>query len=151
MRHYNTLTIRHAQDNQPWVVPYSDNFMSAIRYTGPSGGYLMPHLMGSHITLHAAKTVGQISAVFEALDHNSTVISAEQVGILCDKAADLMTAAMRLANLYKFDLTFALVERSEDKNGVKLSWPGEHGPICPSDGGPANDEDGGQLPIYGNE
>lgn len=120
MRDYSKLTISHAQKHQPWLVPYSPNFMAATSYTGPNGRYLMPHLMGTHVTLHAAKTVGQISAVFEALDHSSEEITDAQRQTIADKAADLMTAALRLANLYNFDLAEVLVDRVESKNGCRL-------------------------------
>jgi len=124
MRNYSKLTIRFAQDNQPWTVPYSANFMSAARgYTGPNGRYQMPHLFGAHTVLHAQKTLGQIAAVFEALDHSGVEISEAQIAVIADKSADLVTAALRFANLYGFDLAQSLVERCEEKNSVVLpSW-----------------------------
>lgn len=120
MRNYQELTITHAQITQPWTVPYSDVLNEAVREDAGLG-----HLMGSHITLHATKTVGQIAGVFENLDHTGAPPSSEQLTLLRGRAADLVTAALRIANLYCFDLAHALVERCEEKNNVTLSWRGE--------------------------
>lgn len=120
MRDFDTLPLRHLQATQPWAVPYSANFMAATRYTGPDGHRLMPHLFGAHAVLHASKTVGQLAAVFEAVDHTGGHPTDSQLATLRDKSADLVTAAMRLANLYDFDLAEAVVERSEEKNNVTL-------------------------------
>jgi NTP pyrophosphatase (non-canonical NTP hydrolase) len=72
--------------------------------------------------------VGKIAAVFEALDHSRDVgeagksepITPEQVQTLRAMSADLLTAALRFANLYGFDLAEALIERVKEKNGVDL-------------------------------
>lgn len=111
LRRFGTVPLRHLQDFQPWAVPYSAPFMAAVKAHDGLG-----HLMGSHAALHAAKTVGQIAAVFENLDHTGAQISTAQIDTLSDKAADLVTAALRLANLYGFDLAEAVVKRSEEKN-----------------------------------
>lgn len=117
-RDFSTLPLRHLQQTQPWTIPYSDALNRSVFEDQGLG-----HLMGTHVTLHAAKTIGQIAAVFEALDHTGQQITCGQVDALAGKAADLVTAAMRLANLYGFDLARAVVERSEDKNGVTLpAW-----------------------------
>lgn len=127
-RNFATLTLRHLQVTQPWTVPYSDSSNAALTWTGPNGRKLMPHLMGAHAVLHATKTVGQLAAVFEALDHSGQPISNEQIQSLAEKSADLVTAAMRLANLYEFDLATVVVERSEEKNNVTLpAWDGANG------------------------
>lgn len=115
MRDYSKLTIAHAQATQPWTVPYSPEVQAVA-------GAEMPHILGTHAVLHAQKTLGQIAAVFEALDHSGGTASISQITTLSDKSADLVTAALRLANLFGFDLATALVERSEDKNNVTLSW-----------------------------
>lgn len=117
-RDFSTLTLEHLQKTQPWTIPYSAALDQAVAEDRGLG-----HLMGTHITLHASKSLGQIAAVFENLDHTGQPINAVHVGILAYKAADLVTAALRLANLYGFDLARAVVERSEDKNGVTLpAW-----------------------------
>lgn len=121
MRDYKAVTLQHLVETQPWQVPYNSALDDAVAKDRGLG-----HLMGSHITLHAAKTVGQIAAVFEQLDHTGAPMDSDHPGyaVLRDKAADLVTAAMRLANLYGFDLPRAVVERSEEKNGVILpAWP----------------------------
>lgn len=128
MADYGKLTIRHAQRHQPWTVPYSDNFVAATRYTGPNGRYLMPHLYGAHTVLHAQKTVGKLAAVFEKLDHTGNEIAAAQVREVAAMSADLLTAALRFANLYGFDLAEALADRVEEKNGVAiLPWETSNG------------------------
>lgn len=116
-RDFGSLPLRHLQATQPWTVPYNNRFEHEVLLDLGLG-----HLMGSHITLHAAKTVGQIAAVFEAADHTGARLEGNPsaVQVLSDKAADLVTAAMRLANLYGFDLARAVVQRSEEKNNVTL-------------------------------
>ena len=104
------LTITHAQSYQPWTVPYS----AAVRDSG------VPHILGSHVALHAAKSVGKLAAVFEALDHFDRPANRAQIEVLRYMSADLVTTALRVANLYGFDLALALVERVEEKNGVNI-------------------------------
>ena len=106
------LTIKAAQHGQPWAVPYSPQFSCC--------SFSMPHLYASHTTLHAAKSVGKLAAVFEALDHSGAEICDDQKQTVRDMAADLMTAALRLANLYRFDLATELERRVEEKNGVGI-------------------------------
>jgi hypothetical protein len=115
MRLYHRVSLQFLQDTQPWRVPYSETLNQAVQEDAGLG-----HLMGSHAVLHAAKTVGQLAAVFENLDHTGKPPSPAQLEVLRDKSADLVTAAMRLANLYGFELARAVVERSEEKNGVTL-------------------------------
>lgn len=106
------LTIRHAQQSQPWTVPYSPGVVEAQA--------LVPHILGSHVALHAAKSVGKLAAVFEAADHRDGSLTFGQITDVAHMAADLVTAALRLANLYGFDLATVLVERVEEKNGVNI-------------------------------
>jgi len=126
----NHLTIHQAQQNQPWTVPYSAGVRVAAE-----GGYLdalenrghpalVPHILGSHCVLHAAKSIGKIAAVYEARDHDNGNLQ-EWAGLRIEHkaqirkmAADLMTAALRFANLEGFDLAEALVERVKEKNGA---------------------------------
>lgn len=117
-RDFSTLTISHAQYQQPWTVPYSAPFRSALKLT--------PHLMGAHAVLHAQKSVGALAAVFEDLDHSGQDISLEQREELAGKAADLVTAALRLGNLFGFSVARSLVERVEVKNGIDYpAWSGQ--------------------------
>lgn len=102
-------SLRDLQRNQPWTVPYSRGLLDAQP--------MVPHIMGSHVTLHAAKSVGKIAAVFEALDHADAPPTDVQIATLSSMAADLVTAAMRIANLYGFDLLNRLRERVAEKNG----------------------------------
>jgi hypothetical protein len=108
------LTISEAQNRQPWTVPYS----AGVRHAA-DGGWV-PHILASHAVLHAAKSVGKLAAVFEALDHRDTPIGGAEVAVVGCMAADLVTAALRLANLYDFDLATVLCRRVEEKNGVSI-------------------------------
>lgn len=105
-----SLTIRDAQKYQPWTVPYSDPLKVALQG--------MPHLLASHTVLHAAKTVGKLAAVYEDLDHSGQKPSPQQEQTVKDMAADLMAAALRLANLHEFQLDAELARRVEEKNGT---------------------------------
>ncbi len=106
----NDLTIEVAQKNQPWTVPYSEGVREAQRAW-------VPHVLASHAVLHAAKSVGKLAAVFEALDHSGAPIDDTQRQTVKDMAADLTAAALRLANLYHFSLADELERRAEEKNG----------------------------------
>lgn len=115
-----SLTIRQVQDEQPWTVPYSEGVNEAER----NG---VPHILASHACLHAAKSVGKLSAVFEARDHHDYFEPIErQKQLITIKAmsADLFTIALRMANLYGFDLATELVKRVREKNG-----PDSHGEV----------------------
>lgn len=105
-----TLTIRQAQNNQPWVLPLSIDAET-------SGKLWVPHIWGTHAVLHAAKSVGKLAAVFEALDHNAQEVSNEDVTNIAAMAADLTTISLRFANLYGFDLAEVLIGRVIEKNG----------------------------------
>lgn len=106
------LTIRHAQTQQPWTVPYSMQVQHA--------SVMVPHILATHNIMHAAKTVGKLAAVFEELDHTGKPITLMQQETVKDCAADLVTEALRLANLYGFDLATELVRRVEEKNAVNI-------------------------------
>lgn len=81
---------------------------------------LVPHILGTHTVLHAIKSLGKIAAVYEVRDHEDvvvpTIVEADRTAIRA-MAADLLTAALRFANLEGFDLADALVERVAEKNG----------------------------------
>ncbi len=118
------LTIKQAQQNQPWTVPYSEGVESA-RVGTYQHAEPVPHILGSHCVLHAIKSLGKIAAVYEARDHDDPphqyahiVAESERKAEVRKMAADLMTAALRFANLEGFDLAEALVERVKEKNGA---------------------------------
>lgn len=128
----NELTIQHAQKHQPWTVPYSFGFNAAANGTDDSEGHgitdnLVPHLPGSHTVLHAAKSLGKIAAVYEERDHlpddaeqdapRAPDVEARRAAIRA-ASADLLSAALRFANLEGFDLAEALIERVREKNGA---------------------------------
>ena len=127
------VTVREAQRVQPWTVPYADGLEQARK----SG--LMPHALASHCALHAAKTVGKLAAVFEALDHpapGSTWAHSRptdaQMATIRAMSADLMTEAMRFANLFGFDLATELLARQAEKNGSVVAQ--EAPPLRPREG-----------------
>jgi hypothetical protein len=125
----SALTIRHAQTHQPWTVPYSNGVMRAAKADGPNAesvesAAIVPHILGSHCVLRAAKSIGKIAAVYELRDHDPDddwadgKIREVRRNQIRAAAADLMTAALRFANLEGFDLAEALIERVQEKNGT---------------------------------
>jgi hypothetical protein len=115
---FGTLTIRHAQKHQPWTVPYTRGVMASSRENNHMG---VPHILGSHIALHITKTAGKIAAVFESLDHGDAKntqagITEEQTKVLKDMAADLVVEALRISNLYNFDLATEHYRRVAETN-----------------------------------
>ena len=110
------MTLRDMQLSQPWNVPYSKGFDLA------STGRMLPHLHATHAVLHASKSIGKLAAVFEALDHRDfTMRTEEEAQTIQNMAADLVTVALRLANLYNFDIETVLCERVKEKNGIGFS------------------------------
>lgn len=136
----NGLTLNEAQRLHPWntlnggygAVPYSEGVRRAE--VMPGG---IPHIQGSHAVMHAAKSLGKLAAVFEALDHKDAApaaspeshglfgLSDEQRATVCAMSADLVTVALRLAHLYHFDLESELKSRAKEKNGVGFVDPRE--------------------------
>ena len=120
LRRYVTaaLTIRHAQQTQPWKVPYA----KGVLYSKEKD---VPHILATHNTLHAAKSVGKLAAVFEEMDHplndsgyGPSKPTDAQLATIKAMSADLMTGALRFANLFEFDLSDALEARVMEKNGI---------------------------------
>lgn len=111
------LTLKRAQEQQPWAQPYAGGVVRAANRD-------VPHILGSHCALHAAKSVGKLASVFEALDHPNhksvegpSYPSTVELQTIRDMSADLVTAALRFANLYGFDLATELERRVREKNG----------------------------------
>jgi hypothetical protein len=115
---YGGLTIEVAQSRQPWTVPYSPGFVAAAE--------CLPHLHAEHAVLHAIKSLGRIADVLEAADHRAGTTSQGDETIEA-MSADLMTIALRLANLYGFSLSAALQRRVFEKNGVHILDPSAEG------------------------
>lgn len=111
------LTIKKAQAEQPWQGEYSNGVLAAYREG-------VPHILGAHNALHVAKTAGKLAAVFEELDHPADQYTAlgaanltdAQLQTVKDMAADLVTEALRFANLYGFDLETELRRRVAKQN-----------------------------------
>jgi hypothetical protein len=104
------LTIHHAQMHQPWTLPLA-----------PVHDGRVAHQYATHAVLHATKSIGKIATVMEALDHSGKPINEPQTQIIKDMAADLLTIALRFANLYNFDLATELCTRVAEKNGGMVS------------------------------
>ena len=114
MQDHSKLTFYHAQDNQPWTVPYARGVMI-------SKNQLVPHILASHTVLHAMKSLGKLAAVFEKLDHSGLIAPTDdQLKVIEDMSADLITAALRFGNLYEFPVADVLTARIWEKNGVHL-------------------------------
>lgn len=107
------LTIKTAQREQPWTVPYAE------RNRFENGTFRSP-FAGKHALLHAQKTLGKIAALFEALDHDDehSTLTDAQIETLANMSADLVSAALRFANVFHFDLESALRRRVIEKNGT---------------------------------
>ncbi len=115
------ITIEQAQRNQPWTVPYSEEFlMCAGREARQYNGGRMQHLYATHTVLHAMKSLGKMAAIFEAIDHRGGGILDEERATVRAMAADLLTAALRFGNLYGFSIVWELARRVRDKNSVDL-------------------------------
>lgn len=108
------MSLYEMQCRQPWTVPYSPGIVAVVGH--------VPHLLASHAVLHAAKSVGKLAAVFEGADHGKDV-NVDEVAAM---AADLVTAAMRLANLYSFDVQMVLEQRVKEKNGIGFDEADPH-------------------------
>lgn len=110
------LTIDHAQRTQPWTQPYAD------RHRYDAADFRSPFL-ARHTLAHVMKTVGKLAAVYEVVDHSNLgpVPSDEQIREIAGLSADLLTAALKFANIYSFSLARELVARVREKNGVV--WP----------------------------
>lgn len=137
---FGRLTIRHTQVHQPWTVPYT----SGVNRSAEDIREGVPHIMISHCALHVQKTAGKIAAVCEALDHGQgkvalgdvtdvATMTEEQRKIIRAMSADLVTEALRFANLLGFDLAEALHERVIDTN--KTAWPNWTGGEAPAPSG----------------
>ena len=109
----DNLTIKQAQQNQPWNVPYSDGVQAAADGNDAPPFVLVPHILGTHTVLHAIKSLGKIAAVYEIRDHAphdpAGIVEHDRRQAIRAAAADLVTAALRFANLEGFDLAEALV------------------------------------------
>jgi hypothetical protein len=110
------------QKNQPWLVPYSTQLHLANDYLG--------YLLTNHAILHGMKSLGKLASEIEKLDHQGPQVLASKgddrmVQVIKDMDADLVTIAIRLANLHDFDLESHLVARVVEKNGRGFEPPPE--------------------------
>ncbi len=108
-----TLTFEQAQRTLPWTVPYAARHahdVNAFRST----------FMVRHVVLHAMKSLGKIAAELEAVDHSNwgPVPPDKSISIIMNCAADLVSAALKLAEIYGYSLAAVLMIRVREKNGV---------------------------------
>lgn len=101
------------QGQLPWVLPYSDEFNDNRQR----------HKHFAHALTHAMKSMGELAAFVERLDHQNMIPPQMAVDV-AESLADLVICATRMAEVVGFmkpiDLARAVKERLESKNGVKL-------------------------------
>lgn len=107
------MELKDFQTKQPWTVPYSSSFTYATA--------TVPHLYGTHTVLHAIKSLGKISTIYERADHSVMGVTEFDKEQIAACAADLITAAIRFANLHGFDIEKILIQRIQEKNGVDIT------------------------------
>ena len=95
------MHIRQAQITQPWLLAYSSVCLTTLQ-------------LSRHVVLHAMKSTGKLAGTFEQWDHGNPI----DIQLIKDMSADLMSAAMRLANIHEFDLENELIRRQKEKNGL---------------------------------
>jgi hypothetical protein len=104
------MNLSHMQKTQPWSIPYAAR---VLRHDDERTMRL-----ANHTILHAAKSVGKLAAVIESSDHREEIdLTQEELRIVRAMSADLVTTALRLANLFGFDLEADCLERVAAKNG----------------------------------
>ena len=103
--------LRTLQATQPWTVPYGARIAKAKSEYGEKRD-----LLARHAVLHLMKSVGKLAGMFEAADHKDDHTMHTDVKLIQNMSADLVTVAMRFANLYHFDLETVLKRRVEEKN-----------------------------------
>jgi hypothetical protein len=138
-------TLRALQTNLPWALGYSTAFEAAK--PAISGEFhddsSMAHLDFTHALLHIGKATGQLMAMCENADHDrqdgievnpAARVDNDERDTRCTDfpshnvekyLADLVICAMRLANVRPggaVDLQAAVIQRLEQKNGVKLGF-----------------------------
>jgi hypothetical protein len=107
------LTFSTAQYSQPWTVPYAER-------DGWKHAEFRSTYAAKHAVLHAMKSLGKIAAELEANDHDNahSTLTDAQIAQVANMSADLVSAALRLANVMRFDLESVLRQRVIAKNGT---------------------------------
>jgi hypothetical protein len=108
------MKISELQERQPWVIPYSPEFIDSQRREG--------HRYLTHDLLHVYKSLGKIAALAERIDHgrepNMTVDE------LAGEVADLVICALHIASnnpLGAFSLQGAVLTAIDRRNGSNLA------------------------------
>ena len=103
-------SIRELQTQLPWTVHYHHDFRASP----------MSHKDFGHALLHVFKAAGKLAAVVNDAEHAGSEFKPEEVDPFI---ADLVICALRMANTCPgrtIDLEAAVIERIENKNGVKI-------------------------------
>lgn len=107
------LSLRELQVRLPWTIRYSADFRASP----------MAHKDFSHALHHVGKALGRLHALADDMDHDRDAALQAIKETNGKYVADLVVCALRLANVFPgggLDLQRAVVERIEQKNGVKL-------------------------------
>lgn len=114
------MNIRYIQHNLPWKMPYGKAFDESAAM----------HKDFQHALVHIVKAVGKLSAMIENADHDRASLKETFPRAEVEKyLADLIICAMRMANTppddlrERIDLEDAVLNRIEEKNGVRLVDP----------------------------
>lgn len=111
---YNPVSLRHLQANLPWSKKYTTEFIASATEN--------PFRIHTHDVLHVMKSLGQVAAECERVDHGEEPkLNREQ---FADRLADLVICALHMANTTSTDLTDAVVQKIQERNNVTL--PIEH-------------------------
>lgn len=107
-------SIRELQTTLPWTIRYSQDFRS-----NPQS-----HKDFTHSLLHVGKALGKLQGLADDFDHDRTLADNPEIRAQYSKyIADLVVCALRACNTFPggtIDLESAVIDRIENKNGVKL-------------------------------
>lgn len=103
-------SLRHLQNNQPWVIGYSDEFMNSRAQN--------PMRQVTHDILHVMKGLGRLAAECEYADHGN--FGKLTVDEFASNLSDLVVCALHIAKTVDIDLESAVIEAIEKRNGVKI-------------------------------
>ena len=103
-------SLRHLQQNQPWVIPYSDEFQRSTRENAMR--------QVEHDIMHVLKGLGRVAAECERRDHSTAHVYDEW--LIADNTADLVLCALHIASVVGFDLERIVIANMERRNGVRI-------------------------------
>lgn len=104
------MNLKHLQNNLPWTVPYSKEFVDSKEKNG--------HRQTSHDILHIMKSVGRIADGVERTDHNSIPLLAISCAVLSKELASIVMSVMHISSTYRINLEEAILYAVYEKNGT---------------------------------